>query len=177
MGSRTIGPSLRASDSVRVAVIPPDFLLQRPNHPKHECQRQAHRNEKQLEIEIDHEDALRCRIQKLRQEAAGRASEWKILLPHGRPPHVWMEQSTCKDFVRGRKEANAPPARRRDATADQSQNIKTVPMMMSSRSSRTQATNPAFLRSGRVTANAEVAPKMGLRPDCRPITRNRSVVS
>ena len=139
-GSRTIGPTVRARFSATGVLIPPDLHLQRPNHPKHECQRQAHWNEKQTEIEVDHEDALRCHIQKARQEAAGRASKRKILLHHRRPPHVRMEQPTCKDFVRGRKEANAPLARHHDATASQSQNIKTVPMMMSSRSSGTQAT-------------------------------------
>jgi hypothetical protein len=41
--------------SATAVLIPPDLDLQRPNHPKHECHRQAHWNEKQ--IEIDQEDA------------------------------------------------------------------------------------------------------------------------
>lgn len=44
--SRMIEPFLCVKDNVRVALIPPDLLLQRPKHPEHECHGWDNHNEK-----------------------------------------------------------------------------------------------------------------------------------
>ena len=80
-GRRTIRPSLRASDGIRVAPIPPDLLLQCPNHPEQECQGRGRWNEKQREIGNDHDYPLRCRILKARHEAVVRLGTEVILPP------------------------------------------------------------------------------------------------
>ena len=47
-----IGPGLLERDGAMVASVPPDLVLQRPNHPQHECQCRNRWNEKHHEVEI-----------------------------------------------------------------------------------------------------------------------------